>query len=170
MLKNMGHFGFQCSIILAPKPNFPIIVECTTIKNVLSLAAEDETATLFHNARIAIPIRNTLLEMVHPQGSTPAKVDNTTTTGFVHSNICSKQSKAWDMRYHCMKDKVRSKELHIYWDKGSNSKADYLTKYVPPHHHRLMHPKQVLDIKPELCSSIQALVRGCVTYLPIMLS
>ena len=96
------------------KENGPILVKCTTLKNIISSAAKAETGTLFHNGKVAIPIRTTLHEMGHPQGPTYVKIDNSTTNGFVYSNIKPKRSKAWDMRYHWLKDKVHSKELHVY--------------------------------------------------------
>ena len=49
-----------------PAHNGPILDECTTLRNVMTSAAEAETQTVFHNGRTTIPIRTTLTELGHP--------------------------------------------------------------------------------------------------------
>lgn len=51
--------------------NCPILVECKTLKHVVTSAAEAETSALFHNAKTAIPIRRILIALGHPQPPTP---------------------------------------------------------------------------------------------------
>ena len=43
-----------------PTPNGPILTECRTVRNVMSSAADVETIGIFHNAKIAVPIRTSL--------------------------------------------------------------------------------------------------------------
>ena len=38
-------------------PNAPVLVECKVLRHVVSSAAESETAGVYHNAQVAIPIR-----------------------------------------------------------------------------------------------------------------
>ena len=83
-----------------PPVNGPVLVECKTIKHVVTSAAEAETSALFHNAKTAIPIQRILIFLGHPQPPTPIKVDNSTANNFVHNNITQKRSKSWDMRFH----------------------------------------------------------------------
>ena len=52
-------------------PNGPLLVECKTIKHVVTSAAEAETSALFHNAKTSIPIRRILIALGHPQPPTP---------------------------------------------------------------------------------------------------
>ena len=52
-----------------------------------SSAAEAETAGVFTNAQLAIPIRYILECLRHPQPPTLIKSDNSTTIGFVNNNI-----------------------------------------------------------------------------------
>ena len=66
---------------------------------------------------------------------TPIKIDNSIALGFVHNNIYQKRSKAWDMRYHWLREKQVKNLFRIFWEKGSNNHTDYFTKYHPPKHH-----------------------------------
>ena len=47
-----------------------------------------------HNAQTAIPIRNALEALGHPQPLTPLKIDNTTANAFVHQDMRHKKSRA----------------------------------------------------------------------------
>ena len=125
--------------------NGPLLVECKTIKHVVSSAAEAETGALFHNAQTAIPIRRLLIALGHPQPPTPIKIDNSTTNGFVHNNIHMKKSKSWDMRYHWLRDKETQREIDVYWDKGTHNNTDYFTKTHTTPYHRSQRSKYVQD-------------------------
>ena len=73
------------------------MVECKTLRHVVASAAEAETAGVFHNAQMAIPIRTILNALGHVQPPTPLKTDNSTTSGFIHNNIHVRKAKSWDM-------------------------------------------------------------------------
>ena len=109
--------------------NCPILVECKTLKHVVTSAAEAETSALFHNAKTAIPIRRILIALGHPQPPTPIKVDNSTANAFVHNNITQKRSKSWDMRHHWLRDPSTKLLVHPYWEKGPKNWADYKNAY-----------------------------------------
>ena len=115
--------------------NGPILVICKTLCHVVASAAEAETGGLFYNAREAIPIRQMLASMGHPQLATPVKTDNFTALSFVQSNIKQKRSKSWDMRYNWLRDKKSLHNFSYHWDKGINNEANYHTKHHPPKHH-----------------------------------
>ena len=148
-----GHF------FLGPKPppppalpqsqstNGPILTICKRLRHVVSSAAEAETAAAFHNSKEAIPIIRILEALGHkqPLHRTPFKMDNATTNGFIHSNIRLKRSKAWDMRYHWMRDKENLKQFRYYWADGNSNNADYFTKHHPPNHHRKMRSTYILQ-------------------------
>ena len=51
--------------------NAPILVECATLRNVVSSAAEAECGGIFHNCNQAIAIRQALIGMGHPQQKKP---------------------------------------------------------------------------------------------------
>ena len=88
-----------------PTVNGAILVECKTLRHVVASAAEAETAGVFHNAQMAVPIRHFLQALGHQQPPTPIKTDNSTTHGFIHNNIHQKKSKSLDMRYHWLRDR-----------------------------------------------------------------
>ena len=98
-----------------PKLNGTILVECKTLRHVVSSSAESEVAGIYHNSGIAIPVRQTLQALNHPQPPTPLKTDNSTATGFVYDNIQQKQSKAWDMSYYWLRDRQTQQQFNIFW-------------------------------------------------------
>jgi hypothetical protein len=51
-----------------------------------------------------------------------------------------KRSKAIDMRFYWVRDRVRQKQFQIFWQKGSLSRADYFTKHHPASHHQTIRP------------------------------
>ena len=62
-----GHF-FLASDVPIPANNGAVLNTANFIKTVMSSAAEVEMGAIFLNAREAIPARNALIEMGHPQG------------------------------------------------------------------------------------------------------
>ena len=125
--------------------NGALLIECKTLRHVVASSAEAETAGLFHNAQVAIPIRYMLNQLGHQQPATPLKTDNRTATSFVHNNLTQKRSKSWDMRYYWLRDKEATQQFTIYWDKGTNNHADYYTKHHPVKIHKTLRPCYVLD-------------------------
>ena len=107
-----------------PKNNVPVHIECYLLKHVVSSAAEAETSGLFFNCKIAIDIRRMIYALGHPQPPTPVCTENSTATAFANSTYTPKRSKSWDMRFHWLKDKVKSEDFFIYWDK------DLITKQI----------------------------------------
>ena len=142
--------------------NGPLLVECKTIKHVVSSAAEAEISALFHNAKTSIPIRRILIALGHPQPPTPIKIDNSTALGYVYNNIHQKRSKSWDMRFHWLRDKETQDLVLVYWKKGTDNDADYFTKTHSTPYHRSQRGKYVQD---SMLNSIQApLTPQCPPY------
>jgi len=123
-----------------PTPNGPLYVVTHRLKEVVASAAEAELAGLFHNGRDAVPLRQTLTELGFPQGPTPIQTDNTTAAGIATDSVTIRRSKAMDMRYFWVQDRVAQGQFLIYWDKGILNFADYFTKHHPASHHRVMRP------------------------------
>ena len=88
-------------------------------------AAEAECGGLFNNAKQSIVIKNILEGIGHNQKPIGIRTDNNTASSFAHENIRNRRSKAWDMRYHWLKQEDVRKILNIYWDQGKNNKTDY---------------------------------------------
>ena len=115
------------------------------MKEVLSSAAEAEVAGLFHNGKEACPIRTALEEMGYPQPATPIVTDNSTASGIANDTVKQKRSKAMDMRYYWIRDRVRQGQFIVFWRKGKLNKADYFTKHHPASHHRAIRSTYIHD-------------------------
>jgi hypothetical protein len=131
------------------------------IKNVVASAAESEVCACFHNAQSGAPLRVTLTELGHTQPPTPLSTDNSTVLGIVNETIKQKRSKAMDMRYHWLTDRVCQKQFDVYWRPGRENLGDYHTK-----HHSAQHHKYMRHLILDEANSLQVL-RGCVKLLPL---
>ena len=131
-----------------PCINGPIHVECRIMRNVMASASEAETGGLFINGQEGSYIRNVLKEMGHPQdGPTPIVTDNSTADGFANGTTKTKRSKAMDMRFYWIRDRVRQGQFKVLWQKGEANLADYFTKHHPPSHHKAMRPVYLYEEK-----------------------
>ena len=78
-----------------------------------------------------------MLEILgHKQPPTPLKTDNKTAQAFANKNLKTKRSKAWDMRYYWLQDRVSHEQFIIYWEEGLTNYADYFTKHFSPAYHQ----------------------------------
>jgi hypothetical protein len=107
-----------------------ILNVAAVIKNVVASAAESEVGACLHNAQSGAPLRVTLTELGHTQPPTPMRTDNSTAYGIVNETVKQKQSKAMDMRYHWLTDRVRQKQFDIYWRPGRENLGDYHTSII----------------------------------------
>ena len=123
--------------------NGPVAVNAKIIKNVMSSASEAEIGALYMNAKDAVPMRTTLAEMNHPQPPTPIRTDNSTANGIVNSTIRQNRSKAIDMRFYWLRDRVNQKQFHIHWAPGAINLADFFTKHHSPQRHLALRPLYV---------------------------
>ena len=73
------------------KIDVPIRTECKTILNVVSSAAEAETCGTFNNGKTAIIMWSALIALHHNQPVTLLKTENSTTEGFLNSDIKTKR-------------------------------------------------------------------------------
>jgi hypothetical protein len=67
------------------------------------------------------------------------ETDNTTATGYSNGTIKQKRTKAIDMRFYWIKDRVKQGQFDVYWGPGYQNLADYFTKNHSPAHHKRMH-------------------------------
>ena len=66
---------------------------------------------------------------------TPIQTDNSTAEGIANDTVKAKRSKAMDMRFYWIKDRVHQGQFRIHWKPGADNKADCHTKHHPPSHH-----------------------------------
>jgi len=79
--------------------------------------------------------------MGHPQPATPIQSDNACAVGIANDTVKQKRSKAIDMRFYWVRDRVKDGQFVIYWRKGADNAADYFTKHHSPAHHRRSRSK-----------------------------
>jgi hypothetical protein len=120
------------------KPNGAILILCSIMCMVLSSATEAEVAGLFYNAKECCPLRHTLEALGHPQPATDIQTDNEVANGIVNDTVKQRRSKAIDMRFYWIRDRVRQGQFRIHWKKGSDNHGDYWTKHHPVAHHRVV--------------------------------
>jgi hypothetical protein len=133
----------------APPFNGPVLVTASTIKAVLSSAAEAELGALFFNAKEGCQIRNTLTDLGHIQPPTPIQADNACAVGIVNDSIKLKRSKAMDIRFYWVRDRVQQGQFVVYWKKGIDNDADYFTKHHSPAHHRVKRSRYLHEDQHE---------------------
>jgi 3-phenylpropionate/cinnamic acid dioxygenase small subunit len=141
--------------------NGSILNVAAVIKNVVASAAESEVGACFNNAQSGAPLRVTLTKLGHTQPPTPLRTDNYTAYGIINETIKQKRSKAMDMRYNWLTDRVRQKQFDIYWRPGRENLADYHTKL-----HSAQHHKDMRHLILHEANSLQVM-RGCVKLLPL---
>ena len=144
--------------------NGAILVIAKIIKSVMSSAAEAEIGALFMNAKAIIPLRITCEELGHKQPPTPMRTDNNTAEGIMNGTIKQNRSKAIDMRFYWLKDRVEQGQFRIYWEPGHTNLADYYTKHHPPCHHKRVRP--VYTYTKQSPSSLQGCIELLARHLP----
>jgi hypothetical protein len=111
-----GHYYLGNKLSSTPEPaQGPLLNRSNVIRNVMGSAAEAEVGARYDNLREGVPLRNTLQEMGYPQPPTPVQVDNSTANGFANNQIKQQKSKAMQMRFYWIQDRVKQKQFHIYW-------------------------------------------------------
>jgi len=120
--------------------NGSIHVFSSIIPCVVASAGEAECAALFAAGQHAASIRTTLSDIGYPQNPTIIMCDNTSAIGIATDSIKQKRSKAIDMRFHWIRDRVRQSQFTIAYIPTSQNLADYFTKNLPYESHAQFHP------------------------------
>ena len=136
--------------------NGAVLAISQIIKSVMSSAAEAELGALFINCCEAIPAQHTLIEMGHPQPPTPVQTDNTAALGVVNNTISPQWTKAMDMWFHWLRDRIQQLQFWHYWMPGLHNKGNYVTKHRAIIHHMAMQttyltPRTILDALRRMC-------------------
>ena len=77
----------------------------------MSLAAEAELGAIFFNAKDGCMLRNTLLDLGHPQPPTPIQTDNACAAGIANETVQQKRCKAIDIHFYRVRDRVQAGEF-----------------------------------------------------------
>ena len=122
-------------------------------------AAEAKYGALLLNGQAAVTIRTTLTKMGHPQPPTPIQVDNDTAVGIANRSIRQKMSKAMDMHFHWIQDRILQQNFNFFWKTGPTNLEDYYSK-----HHLEAHHVQVRGTNLYETSCLYTSLQGCVKY------
>jgi hypothetical protein len=144
--------------------NRAILIIIKVLKHVMSSAVEAEIGAVFINAKEGAVLRTTLKELGHPQPPTPMETYNTTATGYSNGTIKQKRTKAMDMRFYWIKDRVKQGKFDVYWGPGYQNFANYFTKHHSPAHHKRMREINIhTNEQPINRKGIRdSALRGCV--------
>jgi hypothetical protein len=111
--------------------NAPILALCSSIPTVCGAASETEYAALYLNAQHAYFERTVLHALGYIQPPTHIYADNMAAVGIANDTVKLRRSKAIDMRYHWIRDRVRQGIFKVFWSQGPGNIADYFTKLQP---------------------------------------
>ena len=115
--------------------NAPILAVCSSITTVCGAASETEYAALYINAQHAYFERTVLEALGYKQPPTRLFADNMAAVGIANDTVKLRRSKAIDMRYHWIRDRVRQGIFRVIWSEGKDNIADYFTKLQPTKRH-----------------------------------
>ena len=116
---------------------------------------------MYENAQKVIEFRQVLEDMGHPQPPTLIRTDNKTACGIINGTMKQKRSKAIDVQYNWVKDKVQNhKEFYVEWARGAENLADYHTKHHSPSKHKRVRPVYLY-----IPGKSPTTVQGCVKIL-----
>ena len=109
-----------------PPLNGAIQVICNTLQNVVSSTAKAETGGIFIGNQQAVPIITVLSGLNHPQTASRTRIstDNSTAEGVLVANLRQKLSKAFDMGYWWIKDRIKQLQFELVWELGKENLSD----------------------------------------------
>jgi hypothetical protein len=92
------------------------------------------------------------------------ETDNATATGYSNGTIKQKRTKAMDMRFYWIKDRVKQGQFNVSWGPGFQNLAGYFTKHHSPAHHKRIRNVYIhADERPINRKGIRdSALRGCV--------
>ena len=104
------------------KLNAPILAVCSSIATVCGAASETEYAALYINAQHAYFERVVLEALGYKQPPTRLFADNMAAVGIANDTVNLRRSKAIDMRYHWIRDRVRQGVFRVIWSEGNGQR------------------------------------------------
>jgi hypothetical protein len=144
-----------------------ILIINKVLKHVMSSAAEAKIGAVFINAKEGAVIHTILEELGHTQPPKPKETDNTTATGYSNGTLKQNCTRAMDIVFYWLKDRVKQGQFNVYWGPGYQNLADYFTKHHSPAHHKRMREIYIYaDEQPINQKGIRdSALRGCVNTL-----
>jgi hypothetical protein len=109
----------------------------TVIDVLCPSVAEAEYAALFTVSTEAASVRHTLQNMGYSQPPTLIFCDNTCAVGIANDAVKQRRSRAMDLRFYWIRDRVRQGHFKVTWKAGYTNLADFFTKPFGPAKHTL---------------------------------
>jgi hypothetical protein len=78
--------------------------------------------------------------MGHPQPKNPVHCDNATAVGIANNTIKQQRSRAMEMRFFWIGDKVAQEMYALKWHPGQENLADFQSKHHIGSHHNAVRP------------------------------
>jgi hypothetical protein len=128
-----------------PPYNGAIHTIISIMRNVMASATEAKLGAVFQNASDCVPLRIALKEMGHSQAATPIQANNACAAGIANETVKQRRSKAIDMRFYWIRDRIKQGQFIVHWCAGKDNLADYFTKHHSPAHHKLMRSRYLLE-------------------------
>jgi hypothetical protein len=124
----------SCRPINPTHVNGPLDIVSSILQPVVASAYEAEYAALFVTGQHAAVLINTLQDLGHPQSAVHLNADNAPAVGTANRSTKPRRSKAIDMRFHWIQDRVAQRMFTVTWGQGATNIADFLTKAHPTAH------------------------------------
>ena len=116
--------------------NGPVITSSTILDVVVGSVSEGEYGAAYRMARQTAWLRIIAAAFGHEQpGPTTLHVDNSTAVGLANDTLKIARSKAIDMRFHWLRDRVRQGAIRVVYIPGERQLADFFTKALPVWQH-----------------------------------
>ena len=132
--------NFEGPGLAAPNLNGCIGFMTTIAPTVCAGAYESEYAALWGNVSNMEPIRQTLLDLGHPQNPTRIIYDNTVAGSLANRTCKQKRSKMVAKQYHWIQERIAFGDYILEWRRGIFNLADFLTKAHSIEHFQEMIP------------------------------
>jgi hypothetical protein len=141
-----GFFGWQDD---PHRLNGAVFTMSSVLDVVTSSACEGEYGAAYMVARNAVWIRTVARALGYPQGPTVILCDNTCAVGLASDTLKTAKTKAIDLRFHWLRDRVRQQQFNIVWVPSDANIADFFTKALPIHEHiRRLHQLVANNVSP----------------------
>jgi hypothetical protein len=126
----MDYFTVETTPHTMTKTNGSILNAAAVVKNLVASAAETEVGACFQNSQSGAPLIVTLIELGHQKPAAPLRTDNSTALGILNETIKQKRSKAMDMRYQWLTERVCHKQFDICWYPGKTILGIIITHII----------------------------------------
>ena len=94
-------------------------------------------------------MRKALADMGHQKPPTLVATDNTAANSTLNGTGKKIITRAIDIRFHWVRDRIRQNNFHIFWGEEKKNLADYVPKHHPIWNHRTTRPRYVKQQKKD---------------------